>query len=321
MYNSAYLIHYGVITCTIIANAISVGISQGLTSYSALQALNRQPAAKSDISRVALIGMTLIETVAVLSLLIAIILLVNTSHEGESYFEHVSEIGIGIAMSVTGFVVGLASSAPARAACNAVARQPLFTQRIFAFMLMTQVLIQTPIISALIVSLFIQGQSAAATVINDSLRLIAAGLCVGIGSIGPAIGLSIFSKAALNGLGKNTKSYSKLLSFTFISEAIIETPIIFCLIISIMLLFIVQKPETDNLIEGIIFIAAGLCTGLGTFGPGIASGKTGAAACTAIANNPENHSILSRTSMLAQGLIETVVIYAVLLSLLMLLFK
>lgn len=321
MYNSTDFIHYGVIASAIIANSISVGLSQGLTSFSALQAINRQPAAKNDIVRVALIGMTLIETVAVLSLLVAILLLVNTTTEGDAYFEHVSEIGIGIAMSVTGFVVGLASSMPARAACNAVARQPLFAQRIFGFMLMTQVLIQTPIISALIVSLFIQGQSVAATVITDSLRLVAAGLCVGIGSIGPAIGLGVFSKAALNGLGKNTKAYNKLLSFTFISEAIIETPIIFCLIISIVLLFVVQRPETENLLEGIIFITAGLCTGLGTFGTGISSGKTGAAACTQIANNPENHSLLSRTSMLAQGIIETMVIYTVLLSLLMLLFK
>lgn len=321
MYNSAYFIHYGVIACAIVANSISVGISQGLTSYSALRAINKQPSAKNDIMRVSIIGMTLIETVAILALLVAILLLVNTSTEGDNYFEHVSEIGIGLAISITGFVVGLASSMPAQAACNAVARQPLFTQRIFGFMLMTQVLIQTPIISALIVSLFIQGQSAAATIMNDSLRLIAAGLCISIGSIGPAIGLSIFSKAALDGLSKNTKSYNKLLSFTFISEAIIETPIIFCLIISIILLFIVQKPVTENLIEGIIFIAAGLCTGLGTFGPGISSGITGAAACTQIAQKPENHSILSNTSMLAQGLIETVVIYSVLLSLLMILFK
>ena len=321
MYNSADFIHYGVIACAIITNSISVGISQGLTSHSALRAINKQPSAKNDIMRVAIIGMTLIETVAILALLVAILLLVNTSTEGDNYFEHVSEIGIGIAISITGFVVGLASSIPAQAACNAVARQPLFTQKIFGFMLMTQVLIQTPIISALIVSLFIQGQAGAATIMNDSLRLIAAGLCIGIGSIGPAIGLSIFSKAALDGLSKNTKSYSKLLSFTFISEAIIETPIIFCLIISIILLFVVQKPVTDNLIEGIIFIAAGLCTGLGTFGPGISSGLTGAAACTQIAQKPENHSILSNTSMLAQGLIETVVIYSVLLSLLMILFK
>src|SRR5436190_524994 len=230
MYNTADFIHYGVIASTIAATSLSVGISQGLTSYSALQAINRQPSARNDIIRLALIGMTLIETVAILALLITILLLINTA-QNNSYFAYLSEIGIAFAISITGLVIGITSSAPAQAACYAVARQPLFTQKIFGFMLMTQVLIQTPLISALIISLFIQGQAAHVLLCSDSLRLIASGLCIGIGSIGPAIGLSIFSRAALNGISRNIQAYSKLLSFTFISEAIIETPIIFCLVI------------------------------------------------------------------------------------------
>src|SRR5690606_28198259 len=128
----------------------------------------------------------------------------------------------------------------------------------------------------------------------------------GIGSIGPAIGLGIFSRAAINGLSKNIQSYNKLLTFTFISEAIIETPLIFCLIIAITLLFVVPHPNSENLIDGIIFLAAGLCTGLGTLGTGISSCATGAAACTQNAHNPEAYGVISHASMLAQGLIETV---------------
>jgi F0F1-type ATP synthase membrane subunit c/vacuolar-type H+-ATPase subunit K len=320
MYDSSQFLHYATIASTIIANSISVGIGQGLTSFSAIQSINRQPQAKNDIIRVSIIGMTLIETVAILAVLIAIILIVNTSEEA-TYYTHLSEIGIACALCLTGFVVGLVSALPAQAATHAIARQPHYAQKIFAFMLMTQVLIQTPIISAFIVSWFIQVQSASTVVISDCLRLIASGLCVGIGSIGPTIGLSLFAKAAIQGIGTNPRSYNKLLSFTFISEAIIETPIIFCLIIAVALLFIVQKPLDQSPIEGVIFIASALCLGFGTLGPGISSGKTGAAACTQISYNPESASILSRTSMLAQGLIETVVIYALLLSLLMILFK
>jgi F0F1-type ATP synthase membrane subunit c/vacuolar-type H+-ATPase subunit K len=224
-------------------------------------------------------------------------------------------------MGITGLVIGLASALPAQAACNAVARQPFFAHRISGFMLMTQVLIQTPMISAFLVSLFIQGQSDAAITFSDSLRLLASGLCVGVGSIGPAIGLSAFAKAAVTSLGKNTKAYDKLLSFTFISEALIETPIIFCLIIAIILLFAIPKTPITNDIDGIIFLAAGLCAGLGTLGTGISSGKTAAAACTQIGNNPDAYNMLSRTSILAQSLIETVVLYTIILSFLMILFR
>jgi F0F1-type ATP synthase membrane subunit c/vacuolar-type H+-ATPase subunit K len=321
MHTSSEFLHYGAIATSIAMSSISVGLGQGLISWSALNAINRQPTAQDDIMRVAIIGMTLVETVAILGLLVSIFLLMYTGLETNNIFAQYAEIGIIAAMSITGLVIGLASSFPAQAACHAVARQPFFAHRISGFMLMTQALIQTPIISAFLVSLFIQGQSGSAITIADSLRLIASGLCVGIGSIGPAIGLSTFSKAALNSLGKNSKAYSKLLSFTFISEALIETPIIFCLIIAITLLFIVPHSPTDKPIQGIIFIAAGLCTGLGTLGTGISSGITAAAACKQISNSPESYNILSRTSILAQSLIETVVLYTVILSLLMILFR
>jgi len=321
MHNSSEFVHYGVVASSIVLSSISVGLGEGLISWSALNAINRQPAARDDIMRVAIIGMTLVETVAILGLLVSILLLIYSNIEITSHFSNYSEIGIACAMGITGLVIGLASAVPAQAACYAVARQPFFTQRISGFMLMTQVLIQTPIISAFLVSLFIQGQSNSATTMSNCLRLIASGLCVGVGSIGPAIGLSAFAKAAVSSLGKNIKAYDKLLSFTFISEALIETPIIFCLIIAILLLFGIPQETMDHDFDGIIFLAAGLCTGLGTLGSGISSGKTAAAACTQIGENPGAYNILSRTSILAQSLIETIVLYTIILSLLMILLR
>lgn len=321
MYTSSEFLHYGAIASSIALSSISVGFGEGLISWSALKAIDRQPAAQSDIMRVAMIGMALVETVAVLGLLISILLLFYTSKSSGDIFINYAEIGIIAAMGITGLVVGLASAIPAQAACHAVARQPFFAQRISGFMLMTQVITQTPIISAFLVSLFIQNQSGVIITLTDSLRLIASGLCVGIGSIGPAIGLSTFAKAAISSLGKNSKAYDKLLSFTFISEALIETPVIFCLLIAITLLFAVPYSTTENIIDGVIFLAAGLCTGLGTLGAGISSGVTSAAACTQIGENPDSYNILSRTSILAQSLIETIVLYTVILSLLMILFR
>lgn len=320
MVHSSEFLHYGVIASSIAISSISVGLGEGLISWSAMSAINRQPAARDDIMRVAIIGMTLVETVAILGLLVSILLLIYTNTQTH-YYSHYAEIGIAFAMGITGLVIGLASALPAQAACNAVARQPFFAHRISGFMLMTQVLIQTPMISAFLVSLFIQGQSDTAITFSDSLRLIASGLCVGIGSIGPAIGLGSFAKAAVESLGKNTKIYDKLLSFTFISEALVETPIIFCLLIALVLLFAIPHATITSDLDGIIFLAAGLCAGLGTLGTGISSGKTAAAACTQIGNDPDAYNMLSRTSILAQSLIETVVLYTIILSLLMILFR
>jgi F-type H+-transporting ATPase subunit c len=184
---------------------------------------------------------------------------------------------------------------------------------------MTQALTQMPIIAGLVVAIFIRNQAVVVTSIADSLRLIASGLAIGIGSIGPAIGLAIFAKQACESMGTNPSAYKKLLSFTIISQAIIETPIIFALVISITLLFVAPVGQV-SLLKGIAYLAAAFCTGFGTFGPGIASGKTAAAACKSIAFNPEQFEVLSRLSLFIQGLIETCAIYAIIISFMLILF-
>ncbi len=306
--------HYITIALMVSVNAIAVGIGEGFASLAAIDASHKQPGARADILRTNILGSALIETSAIFGLLVAIILLLFSPEEGQTLIIGISELGICAAICFSGAVLGIVSGFPTRAACYAIARQPFIAQKITGFMIMTQALIQTPIISALLVAIFIKGQSTSITTISDSLRLLASGLCVGLGSIGPGIGLALFAQTAIAGIGINKKAYNKLLSFTLLSEVIIETPVIFCMVISIMLLFVVPQFATENYVKGICYIAAAICTGLGTIGPGIASGKSASAACTQIAYHPEKYSNLSRISLISQGLIETVVIYSVLVS-------
>ncbi len=313
-------IHFGTIALTAAVNAVGVGIGQGLTSSAAIESINRQPSARNEITKTAILGLALIETAAVMGTFMAFLLLVQARRNHFSLYGTIAELGIAFAICCSGFVLGLVSSLPARAACIAVARQPFFTPQIIRFMMISLSLLQTPIIFGLIISLFIQNQIALTVNIRDCLRLIASGACIGLGSIGPAIGLAIFARSACRGLGINRHAYRQIFSFTLVSQAIIETPIIFSLIIAISLLFIPSLPE-ENILDGIVLLSAGLCTGIGTIGPGISSGRTATAACNQIAYNPDTYTALSRLSMFAQGLIETSAIYAVLISFLLLLYR
>lgn len=313
-------IHYSTITFAVAANAIGVGIGQGITSSTALHAIDQQPSARADIIKTAILGMALIETAAVLGAFMSVILMFGGSaihHDNE--YARWAELGIAFAICLPGFTLGLVSALPARAACIAISRQPFFTHHIIRFMLITLSLIQTPIVFGMITALFIQNQSHHAATMRDSLRLIASGLAIGLGSIGPAVGLSLFAHAACQGIGINRDVYKKLLSFTFISQAIIETPIIFSFVIALMLLLFIPGSAPENLIQGVAMLAASFCIGLGTIGPGISSGRTAAQACRQITMHPELYGQLSRTSMFAQGIIETCAIYAVLISFLLLL--
>lgn len=317
MSNLAEFLHYLTVALVVAINSLGVGIGEGITSSAALDAINTQPTARNDITRIAILGMALIETAAIMGITIAIMLILSTSDITQSVYASIASLGVAAAICLPGFAIGLVSAFPAKEACFAVARQPFFAQRILRFMLITQSIIQTPIIFGFIIAMFIKNQALVATSLPDSIRLVASGLSIGVGSIGPAIGLAQFAKTACRGLGINRESFGQLLSFTFISEAIIETPIIFALVISLLL--IVSNIEPDNILKSIALLSAACCIGMGTLGAGISSGRTASAACHQIALHPKQHATLSKISMFSQGLIDTCAIYALLISLLLIL--
>jgi F-type H+-transporting ATPase subunit c len=310
--------NYIIAALTVTATAISVGISQGLTNKAAFRAIDIQPAAQDEVSRLALLSSALIETAAILGVFIAVILLMDDTAALSSTFSDLSKIGIGFAIIGAGFIIGLVSSWPAQEACLATARQPFHAQWIFNFTLIVLSVIQTPLILAFIVAFAIKLQAPLSVGLADSLRLIGAGIAIGIGCIGPAIGLAHFARTACRDIGINRNASGQLLTFTFISQAIIESPIIFAMVTALFLLF--KTIPHHNEFAGFALFSAGLATGLGTFGPGLSSGRTAAAACHQIALNPSQYGSLSRTSIFAQGVIDTLAIYVLLISLLIILF-
>lgn len=310
--------HYGTIALSICATSLGVGIGEGIACQAAIEAINIQPSSKNEISRISIIGMALIETAAIMGITISAILLLEARNAANPY-SGIAELGIAFAICISGLVLGLVTALPAQQAVLAIARQPFFSQKIFRFMIITQSIIQTPIIFGFIIAVLIKTQASTANSLADSLRLVASGLAIGLGSVGPAIGLAKFASTACRGIGINPHAYSKLFSFTFISQAIIETPVIFSLIVSILL---ITSPIKDgNLFNGIAMLASAICIGFGTLGAGIASGNTAAAACHQIALNPEKYATLSRLSLFAQGLIDTNAIYALLIALLLIFLK
>ncbi len=306
--------HYGTIAIIVAVNAIGAGIGGGLISNAALNALDQQPNAHDSIGQISFLGIALIETASIISLTMAFLLLSRHVHLENQFFSHLSEIGILFSLGITGLITGIASAMPARAACYSTARQPFSSQKIRVLMLLTQSLMQTPVILSFIIALLINYQIPYASSLGDALRLIASGLCIGIASIGPSYGLAIFSEQVCKGIGINRNAYSSLLSSTPINAAIIESPIIFSLLVSFLILR-TSSTVNDPLFLGLTCIAAALCMGLSTLGTGISSGKIAASASKQIALSPHYASLLSKSSLFAQALIETSAIYGLVIAL------
>ncbi len=314
MVEIGYFLHFLSIVLTVSLTSLGVGIGEGRASSATIDAINIQPKAIDEISRVSLLGMALIETAGVLGIVMGIMLFFQAPVQAlkNTYFG-LAEVGVLCAIGIAGCVVGLVSSYPVQQACYSIARQPFFAPRIINLMLLTQSLIQTPLVFSFIISLLITIRIDANISFMTSLNYLAAGLCIGLGSIGPTLGLARFASEACKGLGINRESYGKLLPFSFISMAIIETPMIFTFIISLLLL---QQMVTSYPIGIIVALSAALCMGIGTLGPGISSSLTAIAAAKQIAYNPEHTGVLSKTSMVAQALIDATAIYALLIAML-----
>ena len=305
--------HALTIALIVAVTSISVGIGEGLTGAAAIQALITQPKARAEISRTFLLGMTLIETAGVLGLVMAVTLLAGTDPQTLSPYSIYANLGILCAVGISGLVLGFVASYPASAACHAVARQPFFSPKIQIVMLLTQSIMQTPLIFAFMISILIRMQAALITDYSQALRLLGAGLSIGIGSIGPTIGLALIARQTCKSMGINKYVYSTLFPFTIMSQAIVESPLIFALITSLFLLFS-KTTGILSITSGIAYLSAGLCMGLGTLMPAIGSGRTAAQACESIALRPEASTHLFRASLFAQVLLETGSIYALLIA-------
>jgi len=139
----------------------------------------------------------------------------------------------------------------------------------------------TPNIFGFLVSLLIMYSMHA--IHNDigCMQAVSAGLVIGLGCIGPVYGLSKFTSTVMSKRGSISQSVQNpLLTFTFSCCAIIETPVIFSLIVALSIL--TASITHATILHGIAFFAAALCMGLSTLTAGISAGDTASAAAESI---------------------------------------
>jgi F0F1-type ATP synthase membrane subunit c/vacuolar-type H+-ATPase subunit K len=311
-----HLIHYlSVGLCTFIPS-LGVSIGQAKTTEACFDSMNTQPAAREELSKTLIIALALIETAGLLGVISSLLLVF---HKTEALNVALGQLGVVFAMCITGFMTAVASSFPAREALLSIARQPFASsaQKISNLMILCQSLIQTPLAFGFIITLLIYYQLNVIATLGQAVTLIAAGLCIGLASIGPAIGGGLFTKSACKSIGLNSTIYTKIISFTIISQAIIETPIIFAVIISFWLLSIASS--VSDLLS-IVSISIACLMGIGTLAAVIGSGKTAASGVSQLPFIEDKYyNALSKTTIIAQGLIDTSAIYALMISIVLIL--
>jgi F-type H+-transporting ATPase subunit c len=73
----------------------------------------------------------------------------------------------------------------------------------------------------------------------ETFKLLAAGLAIGLGAIGPGIGIGIVALGALSAIGRNPEAAGQVQTSMFIGIAFAESVAIYALVVALILLFVV----------------------------------------------------------------------------------
>jgi F-type H+-transporting ATPase subunit c len=73
---------------------------------------------------------------------------------------------------------------------------------------------------------------------DEGLKLLAAGLAMGLGAIGPGIGIGVLAAGALQAIGRNPDARGPIFTNMIITVALAEAVAIYALVIAIIILFV-----------------------------------------------------------------------------------
>jgi F-type H+-transporting ATPase subunit c len=71
-------------------------------------------------------------------------------------------------------------------------------------------------------------------------RLLAAGLAMGLGAIGPGVGIGLVGLGALNALGRNPEARGSIMTYMILAIAMAEAVAIYALVVAILLIFVTK---------------------------------------------------------------------------------
>ncbi len=140
-----------------------------------------------------------------------------------------------------------------------------------------------------------------------------AGMAIGFGAIGAAIGEGYTAAQANIAISTNVKHSGSIVKNMLVGQAVAESASIFALVVAILLLFI--DVPVPTITKAASLLAAGISMGFGALGAGIGSGIPGGDTCLGIARKPEVAGKLTTTMLISSAVCQTPAIFAMVIAL------
>jgi F0F1-type ATP synthase membrane subunit c/vacuolar-type H+-ATPase subunit K len=148
-------------------------------------------------------------------------------------------------------------------------------------------------------------------------RYLGAGLALGFGGIGAAIGMGRAAASTNEAVSRQPQSHGTLLRTMLIGQAVGSSPSIFALVIGLLILFVPASTAVDAPTFAAALIGAGLSIGLGCFGSGVGCGWPADAACAGVARNPDRATPISSAMIIGQAVAQSPSIFATVIALIL----
>ena len=294
--------------------AVGAAIGEGYTAARANLAVSRNPAISGDIFKNMLVGQAIAESASIFALVIAILLLFMDTGSF-SMLKAAAFLGAGLSMGFGAIGSGIGSGYPGGEACYGISQQPAAGSQLTTNMLVGSAVCQTPAIFSMVVALmliFIDFGNVPLT--PTWAAFVGAGLSMGLAAIGSGYGGGLAAGASCEGIARTPQSVASVTTIMLVGQAVSQTPAIFGLLISFILMF-KSFPESSVLATPMALLAAGLCMGFGGIGPGIGNGMAAEGAVRWVARNVEHSNDLMRIMLVGQAVSQPTAIYAMVVSL------
>ncbi len=220
--------------------AIGSGLGSGFPGGQACKGISRQPAIASRLTTNMLIGSAVCQTPAIFSMVVALMLIFMDFSAQPLEPTWAALIGAGLSTGLAAIGSGYGGGLAAGASCDSIARQPRSAGQVTTTMLVGQAVAQTPSIFGLLVSFILMFKAFPQSgTLSAAMALLAAGMCMGFGGIGPGIGNGMTAEGAVRWVSRNMEHAGDLMRTMLVGQAVAQSTAIYAMVISLVLIFVV----------------------------------------------------------------------------------
>jgi len=236
-----------VAVCVILAAGLSMGlgavgsgIGSGFPAGEACAGISRQPAMSNQLTTNMLIGSAVCQTPSIFALVISFILLFSDFSGMPVAPTWAAILGAGFAAGFGAIGSGLGGGLVAQTSCEGMARQPTSASTVTNIMLLGQAVSQTTAIYGLLVAFILLFKGfAPSESLGAAMALMGAGVCMGLGAIGPGIGEGATARSAVRWIARNQEATPELTRIMLVGQAVSESTGIYSLVVALLLIFVI----------------------------------------------------------------------------------